>query len=45
VGKDGHKVEEIYNIPSIDKWTGKSSQHEFGAAFEGLQLGALKDLG
>jgi len=36
VGEDGHKVEEIYNIPSRDIWANRSSQQVFGAASEGL---------
>ena len=45
VGEDGHKVEEIYNIPSTDKWENKSSQRDFGATFEGMQPEESKDLG
>jgi hypothetical protein len=45
VGEYGHKVEEIYNIPSTDIWEDISSQQEFGASFEGLQSEASKDLG
>jgi len=45
VGEDGHEVEEIYNIPSIDRWANRSSQQDFGATFEGIQRGASKDLG
>jgi hypothetical protein len=42
VGEDGHKVEEVYNIPSTDRWENKSSQQDFGATFEGLQSEASK---
>ena len=45
MGEDGHKVEEIYNIPSIDRWTYKSSQRDFGAASEGIQPEESQDLG
>jgi hypothetical protein len=41
VGED----KEVYNIPSIDRCAGGSSQQKFGAAFEGLQSKASEDLG
>jgi hypothetical protein len=44
VGEDGHKVEEVYNIPSKDRWVEKISQRDFGAAFEGSQSEAFEDL-
>ena len=45
MGEDGHKVEEIYNIPSIDRHVDKSSQQGFGIASEGIQLKACEGLG
>jgi hypothetical protein len=45
VGEYGHEVEDIYNIPSIDRWTDKNIQRDFSAAFEGLQSKASKDMG
>ena len=45
VGEDGHEVEEIYNITSIDRWADRSSQHDFGATSEGLQPESSEDLG
>ena len=36
MGEDGHKVEEIYNIPTIDKCVEKSSQQDFGATYKGI---------
>ena len=37
VGEDGHEAEQIYNIPSTDKWADISSQQYFGANSEGIQ--------
>jgi hypothetical protein len=45
VGEDGHLAEEVYNFPSTDRWAYRSSQHDFGATFEGLQLEASEGLG
>jgi hypothetical protein len=45
LGEHGHEVEEIYNIPFIDKRENISSQQDFGPTFEGLQLEAYEDLG
>jgi hypothetical protein len=45
LGGDGLEVEDIYSIPSTDRWVEKSSQKDFGATFEGLQLEASEDLG
>jgi len=41
VREDGHKVEEVYNIPSSNR----SSQQDFGVTFEEIQLEASKELG
>jgi len=45
VGEDRHKVEEIYNIPSIDIWAYRSNEQDFGATSKGLQPKASEDLG
>lgn len=45
LGEDGHKVEEICNIPSTNRWIDKSSQQDFGAASEGIQPTISEDLG
>jgi hypothetical protein len=45
VGEYGHYVEDIYNIPPIEKWANIGSQQDFGVAFKGLQSEASKDLG
>ena len=44
VGEYGHKVEEIYNVPSTDRWDVRSSQREFGVASEGIPLEAPEDM-
>jgi hypothetical protein len=40
LGEDGHEVEDIYSIPSTDKWEDRwkkiSTQHDNGMVFEGL---------
>lgn len=41
----GHKVEDMYNIPSTNEWVDRSSQHEFGETCEGIQPEAFEDLG
>ena len=43
--EDGHEVEEIYNIPSTDRWADISSQHDFGATFDQIQPKSSEDLG
>ena len=43
--ENGHEVEDINNIPSIDIWEDISSQQDFGASFEELQSEAFEELG
>lgn len=45
MGEYGHKIEDVYNAPSIDRWEARSNQQDFGATFEGLQLEASQDMG
>jgi len=44
VEEDRQNVEEIYNIPSIDRWADISIQHDFGTTSEDIQLEASEDL-
>lgn len=44
MGEHGHKFEEIYVIPSIERWVDISNQQDFGAASKGRQLEASEDL-
>ena len=45
VGEYGQKVEDIYNVPSANRWSDRSSQQDFSASSQGIQPKASKDLG
>jgi hypothetical protein len=44
LGEYGREFEEIYNIPSIERWVDRSIQHEISTTFEGLQTEESKYL-
>jgi hypothetical protein len=44
LGEYGHQVEGIHIFPSANRWENRSSEHNIGSSFEGLQLEESKDL-
>lgn len=42
MGKHGHEVKEVHNIPSTNRWENKGRQQDIGASFEGLKSKAFK---